>query len=78
PTNLPIRPSPPRWRPVVRLSAAGEGLFTVHSKHPQVLFTGKTHGAVIFLSSNCFYYTIFLIVRKNMSSAARIGQADAG
>ena len=29
------------WRPVVRLSAAGEGVFTVRGRGPQVLFCRK-------------------------------------
>ena len=50
--------SPPRrrpvWRPVVRLSAAGEGAFTVTSQNPQPLFDQT----MIFSSNNRHNQTI--------------------
>ncbi|MEO1978879.1 MAG: hypothetical protein ABGX15_22265, partial [Paracoccaceae bacterium] len=47
PPRLPQLPPPPRLAPQPRLSAAGEGAFTVITKTPQPFFSGF----VIFSSS---------------------------
>ena len=62
------------WRSVVRLSAAGEGVFTDWAGGPQPLFLRN----VIFFSRFCFFVQKQMLTRESFSQTRRVAGLTKG